>query len=230
MNAEPAARLDPVVRLVRITPRPHQQEKIARVLFAQRILARLLHVAGHSSDQKISPLRQCRHQGHRPHAAALFRREQHPRIARMHREAQHLPPDRRDRFPLSGQRAQVHQQILRPHQPHRIRFFQPREIHHIVNPARLERQHDLRQIQPLHLWQLLRRAVRMFPLSPQPHTHTRRGTPRAARALVRARHRNFLDHQRIDPAVRIEPRHARQPAVDHRRHSVNRQRGLRHIR
>ena len=200
------------------------------MLLAQRILARLLHVPRHAAQQKIPPLRQRRHERHRPHAPALLRREQHARVARMHREPQHLPPHRRDRLPLPGQRAQIHQQIFRPHEPHRIRFLQPRKIHHVVDPARLERQHDLRQIQPLHLGQFLRRAVRVLALGPQPHAHARGRAPRAPRPLLRARHRNLLDHQRVDPAVRIEPRHPRQPAVDHRRHPVDRQRRLRHVR
>ena len=66
-------RIEGVVRLVRIAPRAHQQEKIALVLLAQRVLARLLHLAWHTAQEEIPSLCERRHQRHRSHTAALLR-------------------------------------------------------------------------------------------------------------------------------------------------------------
>jgi hypothetical protein len=79
-----------------------------------------------------------------------------------------------------------------------------REIRDVVDPARLERQHDLGKIEALHLRQFLRRALRVLALGPQPHAHAGRRAAGAAGALVGARHGDLLDEQRVDAAVRIE--------------------------
>ena len=58
----------------------------------------------------------------------------------------------------------------------------------------------------------------------------RRGAPRAARPLIGGGPADFFHEQRIDAAIRIEPRDARQPAIDHHAHAVDGQRGLRDVR
>ncbi len=229
VNPEPPARIDAVAGLVGVTPRAHKQEKIALVLLAQQILARRFHILRGTAQQEIPPLRERRHQRHRPHAAALLRREQHARITRMHRKPQHSPAEFGDRPLFSSQCAQIRQQQFRALQGLCLGLFQPRKTKHIVDAAGLERQHDLGKIEPLHLGQLLQRPGAVLPLRPEPHADSRRRAAGAARALVGARRGDFFDEQRVDPAVRIEARHPREPAIDHGRHPVDGERGLRDV-
>ena len=99
----------------------------------------------------------------------------------------------------------------------------------VVDARRLERQHHLGEIEPLHLGQFLRRAPRMLPLGPEPHAHARRGAAGAAGPLVGGSRADLLDQERVDAAVRIVTRHAGEAAVDDGRHAVDGERGFRDI-
>ena len=147
----------------------------------------------------------------------------------MHREPQHLPPKFGDRPRLARERAQIREQQLRALQRLRIGFFQPRKTKHIVDAAGFKRQHDLGEIEPFYFGQFLQRPRAVLALGPQPHAQARRRATGAARPLVGARRGDFLDEQRVDATVRVEARLPREPAIDHRRHAVDGERGFRDI-
>ena len=232
VDTQAAARIRAVVGLVREAPRPHEQKEVALHLLAENLVARIVHRTRQPALQKTPPLRERRHQRHRAHTPARIRLQQHARIARVHRKPQHATPnfgDLRKSPALRRECAEIRQQHLRPLQRLRLRFFQPWKTRHIVNPARLQGQHHLAQIQPLHLGQLLRRAARVLALRPQSHAAPGRGAARATRTLVGAGPRDFFHQQGVDAAVGVELRLPRQPRIHHDSHAVNGQRGLRHV-
>ena len=59
---------------------------------------------------------------------------------------------------------------------------------------------------------------------PEPHANARRGAARAARALVGVRLRDLFNQQRVDAAVGVVAGNARQAAINHQPHAVNRER------
>ena len=111
-----------------------------------------------------------------------------------------------------------------------LRRLEPAEFSQVFDARRLERENDLGQIQPLDLRQLLRRTMRVFVARPEPHAHARRGAASASGTLVGTRLRNIFDHQRVDPAIGVEARDAREAAINHQPHAVDGQRRFRHIR
>ena len=107
-----------------------------------------------------------------------------------------------------------------------IRRFEPAEFPQIFDPGGFEREHHFSQIEPLDFRQFLNQPMSMFLPRPKPHANARRGAARPARALVGGRLADLLDEQRVDAAIRIVTRNARQPAVNHQPDAVNGQRGL----
>ena len=217
------------------------------MLCPQQLLTPILHFPPRAPQQKAAALRERRHQRHRPHAAVVLRRQEHAGIARMHGEPEHLAPElgnpqRRVRFSGSPatelrlrsgdailERVQIREQALGPLQRFWIRLLQPGKAVNIVDAGRLKGQHHLGEVEPLNLGQLLGRTSGMFTFRPQPHAPPRRRSPGPPRPLVGRRRADLLDQQRVDAAMRIVAGHPREAAVDHRRHTINRQRGFRHV-
>ncbi len=112
----------------------------------------------------------------------------------------------------------------------RIGRFQPAEAADFFDAARFQRENDFRQIEPFHLRQFLRRAIEMLALRPKPQAMARRGSSGAAGALIGGSAADFFDEQGVDAAARIEPRDARQAAVDHDLDSIDRERSFGHVR
>src|ERR1035437_2962358 len=71
--------------------------------------------------------------------------------------------------------------------------------------------------------------MRVLFASPEPHANARRGAARTTGALVGAGLRNLFDEQRVDAAIGIVTRNARQSAVNHEPHTVNRERSFRDV-
>jgi hypothetical protein len=137
-------------------------------------------------------------------------------------EGQHAPAEVGNR---SGRidRPEIGQQHLRPLQRARVGRLQPAEARDIDDPAGFQCEHDLGEIEPLHLRQFLRGPVVMFALRPQPQAESRRSPARPARPLLRARPADALDEQSIDAPMRIESRHPRQPRIHDDAHPVDRE-------
>ena len=219
VDAQLAARVHAELVVERKTPGAHQNPKIRRRLFAEQIFPRRIHFLAAIAQQQIASLRQRRDEARLMHAAVCLRREQHPRITRMQRKRQHLAADLRDFVFVN--RAQVRQQLLRVRQRNFIRCFQPAELAQLLHARGFQRQHDLGQIQSFNLRQFLRGTMRVFLARPKSHAHARRGAARAARALIGGRLGNFVNEQRVDAAVRIVTRDAREAGIDHQPHAVN---------
>ena len=120
--------------------------------------------------------------------------------------------------------------MLRVFERLRIRRLQPAKRGDVFHPARLQSQHDLRQIEALHLGKLLRGPFEMFGLGPKPQAMSGRGPTRPASALIGRRAADFLDEKSVDSTARIEPANPGESAVDHHPNAIDRQGGLRHIR
>ncbi len=158
----------------------------------------------------------------------------------MHRKLEHLPAEVGDDEVVRALRArtvaarsaataygpQIRQQRFRALQRLGLGLFEPGKIVDVVDAGGLERQDDLGEIEALHLGQFLQRTLCVLALRPEAHANTRRRAPGAAGALVGRGHGNLLDQQRVDAAVRIETRHARQAAIHDHRHAVDGQRGF----
>src|SRR5213593_4456979 len=102
------------------------------------------------------------------------------------------------------------------------RRLQPAKLSQILHARRLEREHHFREVKPLDLRQLLWRAFVVLRPRPESNASARRGATRATGALIAAGLRNLLDEQRVDAAIRVVTRKAREAAVNHQPHAVNR--------
>ena len=69
----------------------------------------------------------------------------------------------------------------------------------------------------------------MLALGPEAQADAGRRPARPTGALLGARAADALDEQRVDAALRVKPRDAREAAVNHDTDSINRQRSLRHV-
>ncbi len=173
-------------------------------------------------------MRKGRDQRRRAHAAEFLRREQHPGITRMRRKRRHAAPRPRQRM-LVIERAEIVKKLHRAGKRFRFRRLDPGKRFEIVDAARLQRQQRAAQFEPPNFGQRLRRALFLLALGPKPHAVSWRGAARATKPLLRGGPADLFDQQRVDPAMRIEPRHAGESAVDHHAHAVDGQRGLRHV-
>src|SRR5262249_43821091 len=120
------------------------------------------------------------------------------------------------------QRTQIPEQRFGMFQRIAGRSLEPTKLPQVFDAGRLQRQDDLRKVEPFYFGGLLRRSFRMFRLRPQPQTKSRRSTARAPRALFRTGPADFLDEQRIDSAIGVVSRNPRQTAVDYQSYAVNR--------
>src|SRR3954447_700835 len=133
----------------------------------------------------------------------------------MHGKREHPQAEWRDLPLAQRQRTEIDQHLLGVRERAWIRWFEPAEVRHVVDAARLPRQDDPGEIEPLHFRQLLRRAIEMFALRPEPQTMSGCSAARASCTLIGGSAADLLHEQRIDPASRIEPRDPRQSTVDY---------------
>src|SRR5581483_12133059 len=77
VNAEPPASVEIVIVFIGVAPGAHEQEKIALMLLAEEILARLTDFLRPAAKEKIPSLGQRGHERDRTHATARVRLEQH---------------------------------------------------------------------------------------------------------------------------------------------------------
>jgi hypothetical protein len=229
MNAERTAALHVELPPLRESPRAHEDEEIGLALAAEDVLARLVHPLALAAQQDVAALRKRRDQRRRAHAAEFMRREQHAGIARMRRERGHAAAHRRQRV-LMIERAEIVQQL---HARAKTISARARSTHgkvfEIVDAARLEREQRAAEFEPADFRQRLRGTLLVLALGPKPDAVTGRGAARAAEPLLRRGAADLFDEQRVDAAMRIEPRHAREAAVDHHAHAVDGQRRLGHV-
>ena len=118
------------------------------------------------------------------------------------------------------ERAQVVQELHPARERFRFRRLDPGKRFEVLNAARLERQQRPAEFQPPDFGQRLRRALLLLALGPKPDAVAGRGAARAAEPLLGRGAADLFDEERVDPAMGIEPGHARQAAVDddaHRR-------------
>ena len=108
----------------------------------------------------------------------------------------------------------------------RLGRLDPGESFEIVDAAGLEREQRAAEFEPADFGQRLRRALVVLALGPEPDAVARRGAARATEPLLGRGAADLFDEERVDPAMGIEPRHARQAAVDDDAHAVDGQRGF----
>ena len=112
----------------------------------------------------------------RGNAAMFVRGEEHARVTRMRREGEHPAAELGDASDAS-KRAEIGEQLLGACERLRLGRFEPAKRRHIVDPARLQSEHDFGEIEALHLRQFLRGAVEMLALGPEPQATARGGAP-----------------------------------------------------
>ena len=124
-------------------------------------------------------------------------------------------------------RAQVGEQFFGVGEGLFLGRFQPAEGAQVLDAGGLQGQHHLGQVEPLDLGQFLRRTMRVLFAA----TRAAGRAPGAVRPARPARWSAearliFSIEQRVDAAIRIVARDARQAAVDHQPDAVDGQRGL----
>ena len=147
----------------------------------------------------------------------------------MHWKCQH-PPTQFGNRTVRSERTEILQQSQRAFQGLGLRLLQPPKCLHISHSRRFQREHDLSEVHPPHLRQLLRRAFAVFAFRPQAQTNSRRSSSRPTRPLIRRRSTNTRTQQRVDSSIRIKPRNFRQPTVQHDAHTIDGERCLGNIR
>ena len=145
----------------------------------------------------------------------------------MDREREHPPAKWRD---AARQSSEIGEQLFGAGERLRIGRLQPPEVSDFFHTARFQSEDDLREIEPFHLGQFLRRALDVFAFRPEPQTMARRRSSRASGALIGRSAADFFDEECVDPAARIEPRHSRHAAINDHAHAVDRERSLDDIR
>ncbi len=90
MNPQLAAGIGTIVVFIGKSPGAHQPLEVGDVVLAQQIIAVAARLLALVSLQDRAPLRERRDEASLPDATILLPRQQHPRIARMHRERHHL--------------------------------------------------------------------------------------------------------------------------------------------
>src|SRR5262249_45585719 len=154
-------------------------------------------------------LRQCGDQRDRPETTIVLSRQQHPRIAWMHRKSEHLSSEYSDGTRRAVNRSQVGEQHLGALQRSSIRRFQPAECFYVVHATGLECEDRLRKIQTFHFRELLGGTRAMLMRGPQTHAVSGRSAAGAACSLVGCGAANFLDEQGVDATMRIVARNTR---------------------
>ena len=156
--------------------------------------------------------------------AARFRFADQAADARMRREAQDRLAERGDRA-ARVDRAEPLQRGLGRGDRRRRRGLEPAQLaERDAHAAQLQR--DAREIRAQDLGHLERAPRVVIVLRVQPDDAARLRAAGAARALRAARAADRLDAQLAEPRPRRVPRDAREAAVDHAGHAVDRHRGL----
>ena len=127
------------------------------------------------------------------------------------------------------ERPEIDEELFRARERLRVGRFQPAEASDFFDAARFQRENDFGKIEPFYLGQFLRRAIEMLALRPKPQAMARRRPAGATGALLRGSAADFFDEQGVDAAAGVEPRDAREAAVDDDLDSVDRERSFRHV-
>ena len=93
VDAQPSAAAGIKAPVFREAERPHQQKEIRLMLGSQQVVAFLVHLAALAAGEKVPGLGQGGKQRDRTHAVAFAGGEEHPGVAGMDREGEHLPAD-----------------------------------------------------------------------------------------------------------------------------------------
>ena len=129
-----------------------------------------------------------------------------------------------------AERAERRERLRRLVDPRRVGRVKPRKPREFVDAERHRLEHRAREVDARDLGHRVRVAALVLGDAPQANRAPGRGAPRAARALLCACLRDWLDAQRVESAQRVVAVDAREARVDHRAHAVDREARLRDIR
>ena len=164
VDPEPRATLRIEAAVFRVAKRAHQDEKVRFRVAAEHIFAVFARLFALEAAQEIAALGERRDQRDGGHAAILLRGQKHARVARVDRERQHAPAERRDRtrdVPSAAvERAEIDEELFGARERLRIGRFQPAEAADFFDAARFQGENDFGEIEPFHLGQFLRRRDR----------------------------------------------------------------------
>ena len=206
----------------------HQRDEI-------RVRAVLEHLAGGfglriiaiQPSEQIATTDQRGAQGGIGNAATLAGLDHHARVARVHRQAQHLATDGRELG--TEQRPEHREQTLSTHDGLRIGFVQPVKRSRLPDPERVQQQHDFGEVAALDLRRIAFLAALVADGGPQAMTSARRGASCTAFALIRTGPADRLQQQRADAALRIVTGHPGDAAVNDMADAVDGDAGLRDV-
>ena len=182
----------------------------------RRALARILDTQERGDDDHLAQ------------ATVLLRGHQHARQFDVHRQARHLPADRRQP-PLRIDRTELQQLLPAIGHGAFVRRFQERKLLDAPQPKLQHAQDHARQRRAPDLRVGEGRARGEIRLRVQPVTDALGDTPAAAHALVGAGLRNRLDMQPVQLLPRAVALDARIARIHHVADARHRQRGFGHV-